>query len=111
MKKGELIKSPRNIPWSKNDYVTVNKGGNHNQFIITSNASIFKNNLVAIHVNKYGFTVTVPSIDYIGKSLHPSKRGNMMQITSSGESIPIGKFEADLDESNEDQLVIYFDNE
>ena len=76
---------------------------------VTSNSTFFENNceyIVAIDEDKIVFTR--PSLDYKGKtSKAKSSSGTNVHFTIKAE-LPIQKFiPIDLEESNEDQLVIY----
>ena len=49
-----------------------------------------------------------PTIDYRGREYKAYRDGNIGKATFRDENLPVGTFEIDPYESNEDQLVIYF---
>lgn len=84
---------------------------NSNQFRVTSKHPFFKNEYLITKITEDCLIFSIPTIDYRGKSYktHPCKNTkdfNACSITS--EFMREGKFEIDEDDSDEDQLYIYF---
>lgn len=50
-----------------------------------------------------------PDIDFNGKSYKPTKRKSGFMLTVSNNNLPSGQYSIDPEESNEDQIVIYFE--
>lgn len=99
-------------PFSEKDYVSIYPTGRFDRFSVQSNSDMLKNEYVILAIDTEKMIITTPSIDSSKKSLRPSNiTDNIRVVISSGVELPTGQFEADQDESNEDQLVIYFDNE
>lgn len=52
-------------------------------------------------------SITKPSLDYRGKSYSITKQNEWYHFSINME-FPVGKFEIDLEDSNEDELIIYY---
>ena len=97
---------------NSNDYIIINNKIPHlNQFQISSKHSIFKNEYIKIDVYASFLIFTVPSIDYNGKiyKVSTNKRSpDWHYFCVVNEMLTTGKFKSDLEESNEDELLVYY---
>jgi hypothetical protein len=78
-----------------------------NQRQITSNSTWFDGDYILFNVKDDYISITRPDLDYRGKVQKPTKQNNTYHLVVTAE-IPFGKFEFDVDESTEDELVIYY---
>ena len=78
-------------------------------FKITTKELLFNNEYIKIdEINENYIVFSTPSIDYNGKMYKTSKIGNMMQIGITNERLMHGKLDVSVDESTEDELVVYY---
>jgi hypothetical protein len=73
---------------------------------ISSNSNFFKGELI-IKIELDKITFRKPTIDYEGKRYKISSHKNGTYHCSVVCELPLGKFEFDTDESNEDCVVVY----
>jgi len=74
---------------------------------ITSNSIWFDCDYILFNVKEDYISITRPSLDYRGKSHKTTKQKNFYHFVVTAE-IPFGKFKFDVDDSTEDELVIYY---
>ena len=96
----------RNIPCVRGSIV-VSKAQKNHQLHITSKSKWFEYDYILFKIKEDYISITKPNLDYRGKFQKPTKQGDFYHLTITGE-LPLGKFEFDEDDSNEDELVIYY---
>ena len=74
---------------------------------ITSNSNWFDCDYILFNVKDDHISITKPNLDYRGKAYKPTKQNSHFHLLVTAE-IPFGKFEIDVDDSTEDELVIYY---
>lgn len=94
------------------EYIRINNHTNRNYVIVYSNNDFFKTDSI---IYKYGhekITFKIPTIDYRGKLLKPVLCDSVKwrHLTIKNEYLELGKYKIDPDESNEDQVVIYYED-
>lgn len=93
------------------EFITIGLKKNYLEtFFIWSSHEFFKNNKdIIFEADDFGFRFIVPSIDNQLKTTAVCKNGiscHAMTITSG--FIKHGKYQIDLEESNEDQLIVNY---
>jgi len=83
----------------------------HNVQLVVSGLDFF-NEMVIVTITHEKITFAKPTIDYSGKLHLPNKlrRSKNKSITISNKDLPLGGVNIDEDESNEDRIVIYFED-
>lgn len=95
------------------DYIRINSGGKPRTYNISSNNSFFKSEIVVCVVADDKIVFSVPTIDFNGKGTITYEIKNtikMRRVSLCTNFLPFGSFQIDKDESNEDQLVVYFED-
>ena len=72
---------------------------------------MLKNEYIIVDVDIYCLIISFPTIDYNGKMYKPQTNSNNKEWRYFGitnELLITGKYEIDMDESNEDEIVIYY---
>ena len=78
-------------------------------FKITTKELLFKNEYIKIDEITDDYIVfSTPAIDYNGKIYKTHKVGNMMQVAIANEKLIAGKLYVSVEESTEDELVVYY---
>lgn len=93
-------------------YVNINKIDFRDKHVISSKNKMFKEDYLILIVDEEGIKFSIPTIDYNGKLFKTckssSKGWNLINI--SNEHVVEGRFYFDLEDSNEDELIIYFED-
>ncbi len=92
------------------NYLSLSQGARYNQRTVSSKSIFFVTNEdIIVKLKDDKMIVTRPTIDYNGKTYKVTKISDSGWncFTFIGQDLPIGKFEFDTDESNEDMVVIY----
>lgn len=93
-------------------YIRVHKRADSRHRMISSTDDFFKNEYLKAEVMDDCIIFTVPTLDYKGGMYKTSVKKNapngLRYFTIVDERINIGKFEIDEEESNEDEIVVYF---
>lgn len=77
---------------------------------ISSKNSLFKEDIIVKYdENEKKITFTLATIDYTGKTKKATVAGSGWYSLFINEDLPRGRHFVDEEESNEDQLVVYFD--
>lgn len=86
------------------------KQNNKNRIDIFSNLDFFKTDRIIIKHNEIEKRIIfkIPSISYVGKTHIVKQDHNMSIIKMTPPELIIGDFPIDQEESNEDQIVIYY---
>lgn len=89
--------------------VSVSEGSRYGQKQIASNSNFFKTERVIVKVfeNENCVKFIRATIDYNGKTYKPQEQNDYFHFQILAE-IPLGKFEFDADESDEDVVTIYY---
>jgi len=88
--------------------ISVTKHTGINQVHISSKSNFFDGYLI-IKDDGEKLTFRKPSIDYRGKIYKPKYyKNSKIFITAIVSEMPLGKFDFDVNESNEDELVVYY---
>lgn len=87
--------------------IFVYKHTSQRQRHIKSNSNFFKDELI-IKIDDEKIIFRKPSIDYEGKRYKLTEDNAEYYHTAVVCEIPLGKFEFDLDESDEDCRVVYY---
>ena len=87
--------------------ILVNKRTSERQRQITSNSKFFNDELI-IKIENDKIIFRKPSIDYEGKRYKLAKDKNGRYQTAVVCELPLGKFEFDVEESDEDCRVVYY---
>lgn len=95
--------------------IRIHKAKLNDSHQLCSKNKIFTNEYIIISVFYDRIEITVPTIDYNGKMFktsHNNKGINDWMITTIlNDKINAGKFLIDEDESNEDIVVMYFEDQ
>lgn len=92
-------------------YILINNGTKNNAYIISSNHPFFKSEYIKVYVDDCSLIFSVPTIDYNGKMYKPHRNRKSIEWYSFGitnELLITGKFYVDIEESTEDELVVYY---
>lgn len=92
-------------------YINIIKLSRYGRFAIVSKLDIFKTDEVICKITDDHISIRRPDIDYRGKIIRPqytNNNHNWMRITVFDDRLKIGAFEIDEHESNEDELIIYY---
>ena len=102
-------KTDSNLPiFSVSGSIVVSELKNRpNQRQITSNSNWFNCDYILFNVEDGCISITKPDLDYRGKSHKPTKQNNWWHFLVTAE-LPFGKFEFDVDDSTEDELIVYY---
>lgn len=95
------------IPSVSGSIVVSEQKNKPNQRQITSNSNWFDCDYILFNAKEDYISITKPSLDYRGKSQKPTKQNNSYHFLVTAE-LPLGKFEFDVDDSTEDELVVYY---
>jgi hypothetical protein len=97
---------------SQNEFsgnIHIFKGTRYNQRQIRTKSIFFKpNEDIILKVGENKVTFKKPSIDYNGKTYVPRSTSSGWVSFMVAAELPYGFFDFDLEESNIDQIVVYF---
>lgn len=98
-----------NLRKKMNDYISISKGHRDDHRQITTNSKFFvADEYIIVEVNDNKIKFIKPDIDYLGKAYKiKSRHSNWVGFTIVAD-LPMGKFQCDKDETNEDEMVIYY---
>ena len=90
-------------------YINISKGHRWNTFQISSKENILKNEYVKVVFYDDFLIISTPMIDYNGKTYKPNpiSSKNWMMFCIANERLITGKFMVDIEDSDEDELVVY----
>ena len=92
--------------------VTITVSGRHNQLRIASKHPFFNNDRIIVKSDDECITLSVPNLDFRGKSCGTTVIGKEWRgLSVSNAPLQLGVFEIDEDESDEDELVIYYSDQ
>lgn len=94
------------------DYVNIYKFDFTDRYNISSKNEMFNNeDLIIVFTDDY-IKFSVPTIDYNGKThkVYKSNHRAWRLIAIRNREMPVGKFYFDEEESNEDELILYFED-
>jgi len=93
-------------------HISICRRGFVDSYAISSTNDFLKNKQVKVSFFDDKLIISIPSLDWSGKSYVPCSTGkNCFSFAVNSDNIRIGKFPIDIEESNEDNLVIYYENE
>ena len=110
MLENENINEPQNHPFWVGS-ILINNAKIQNKYIISSKHQLFKNEYIKVCIDDCKLIFSVPKIDCYRKMYklstnNKSPEWRMFSITN--DLLINGKFEIDIEESNEDELVVYY---
>ena len=91
--------------------ILINNGKNQNQYMISGKHPILKNEYIKVDVSHDCLVFSVPTIDYAGRMYKTSinnKNSDWRYFSITNELLITGKFEIDIEESTEDELIVYY---
>lgn len=89
--------------------ISIAIGGNPLARQMQSNSNFFEaNEDYIIKINDEKIVIAKATIDYTGKTYKATKKGSGWVTFQIQAELPLGKFEFDADETNEDSVVIYY---
>ncbi len=99
-----------------NEYINITELRQNHFFKISTKSEFLKTKEVSIKISYDHLIITKPTIDYRGriykvqsmKDRNKNVPNNWRYITVTNDNLIPGKFTIDEDESNEDQLIVYF---
>ena len=97
----------------KLEYILINRTESAIRYNISSNHFIFKNEYLKVNVYYDKIIISIPTIDYNGKTYTSTKIGDgdkWRKFTITNENLKPGKFEINTEESNDDEIVVYLTN-
>lgn len=90
-------------------YINICKGSKNNDKLIVTKSNFFKSGeYYIIRINNYNITFTRPNIDNNFCVYKAIKGFNCWVQFSLPCDLPLGKFNFDAEESNEDKIVVYY---
>jgi len=96
-------------------YVRIYKDPNKwRTYKVSSTHSFFNNDRIRVSINDDAISLTIPTLDYKGRSSKTGFAGGKKQRARkiafiSKEEIPTGKFLIDTEDITEDEMIIYFE--
>ena len=79
-----------------------------NRFVIATKNNFFLNKKIKCVIDENFITISVPTLDYLGKAFTPQKQKNgWWRIVLTSEHLSNGKYIIDEYQSTEDELVIH----
>tara|TARA_R110000822_G_C14977789_1_gene458123 strand:+ start:77 stop:418 length:342 start_codon:yes stop_codon:yes gene_type:complete len=91
--------------------ILINNSSSQNQYMISSKHSFFKNEYIKVYIDDYSLIFSIPTIDYNGKMYKSQINNNSVEwryFSINNEFGLTGKFEIDVEDSSEDELVVYY---
>ncbi len=89
--------------------ISIAIGGNPLARQMQSNSIFFEaNENYIIKISDEKIVIAKPTIDYNGKTYKASKKGSGWVTFQIQAELPLGKFEFDEDETDEDSVAIYY---
>ncbi len=82
--------------------------------MLYSHNQIMNNDSIIVKWDSEKITIKIPEMDYRGGAYTPrapNKRPSGKTVMIITDTLPFGKFLIDEDESNEDQVVVYFEDQ
>lgn len=89
-------------------HILINKAKGVHQYLISSSHPIFRNEYIKVDISYDCVVFSIPDIDYSGKMYKTIKNhSGWRNFGVTNELLCTGKFQIDLEETTEDELVIY----
>ena len=110
MLENENINEPQKPPFWVGS-ILIKKKKKQTKYNISSKHQLFKNEYIKVRVDECKLIFSVPKIDCNRKMYKPitnNKSPDWRTFTITNDLLIAGKFEIDVEESNEDELIVYY---
>ena len=92
--------------------IIIGKHINNNYVNLNTKNNFFKTESLILEHSNEKLVFKIPNLDYQGKTYTPSIFNNCewVRMTIKSKYIQVGRYQIDMDESNEDQVVVYYED-